>query len=145
MRELYIAFRVGDAEYALPAPSILHLEAYEGATPVPGAAPHVAGLVQMRGRLVTVVDVRARFGLPPIAHAIDRRVIVVRSNGRIVGLLVDSAREVLQLDPTDFTKPPEVVEHNAAGFVTAVATLPKRLVLLVDVPRVIGEEVRHAH
>lgn len=144
MQELHIAFRVGDAEYALPATLILHLDAYEGATPVPGSAPYVAGLVQVRGRLVPVVDLRARFGLPAIEHALDRRVIVVQCGGRVAGLLVDSAREVLRLDPATFTKPPEIVEHNAAGFVTAVATLPKRLVLLVDVPRVIGEEVGHA-
>jgi chemotaxis signal transduction protein len=55
---------------------------------------------------------------------------------------VDSAREVLQLDPASFEKPPEMIEQNP-GFVTAIAMAAKRLFLLIDVPRIIGEELTH--
>lgn len=142
---LHVAFKLGNATYALPAPEVLHLESYDGATHVPGAPPYVAGLMQIRNRLVPVVDLRARFGLPPIEHAaersIDRRVIVVQSGTRVAGLLVDSAREVLQLDETAFEKPPELIEDQANGFVRSVATTNKRMFLLVDIARVIGEDL----
>jgi purine-binding chemotaxis protein CheW len=142
MTTLHVSFRVGTADYVLPAAQVLHLESYELATRVPGAPAYVAGLVQVRGRVVPVVDLRARFGLPPTEHTIDHRVIVVQVGARVAGLLVDSAREVLQLDATSFEKPPEMIEGS--GFVTAVATVTKRMFLLIDVPRVIGEELTHA-
>jgi purine-binding chemotaxis protein CheW len=144
MTALHVTFRVGTAEYVVPAAQVLHLESYETATRVPGAPDYVAGLVQVRGRVVPVVDLRVRFGLPPIEHSIDRRVIVVQVGARVAGLLVDSAREVLHLDAASFHAPPEVIAQQGAVFVRAVATLTKRLFLLVDVPRVIGEELTHA-
>jgi purine-binding chemotaxis protein CheW len=141
---LHVTFRVGTADYALPAAQVLHLESYETATHVPGAPDYVAGLMQVRGRVVPVVDLRTRFGLPPIAHTIDHRVVIVQVGTRVAGLLVDSAREVLQLDETRFEQPPALLERQSAGFVTAVATVARRLFLLIDVPRIIGEELTHA-
>ena len=140
---LHVTFRVGSASYALPASQVLHLESYETATHVPGAPAYVAGLVQVRGRLVPVVDLRARFGLPPVEHSLDRRVVVVQSGTRIAGLLVDSAREVVQIDEAAYERPPEIIERQASGFVNGVATAAQRLFLLVDVPRIIGEELSH--
>ncbi|HEX4423036.1 MAG TPA: chemotaxis protein CheW [Kofleriaceae bacterium] len=139
---LHVTFRVGNARYVVPAAEVLHLESYETATHVPGAPAYVAGLVQVRGRLVPVVDLRIRFGLPAIEHTIDRRVVVVQAGTRVAGLLVDSAREVLQIDDAAFEHPPELVERQTAGFVKAVATVAKRLFLLIDIPRVLGEELR---
>ncbi len=143
MTTLHVTFRVGSADYALPAAQVLHLESYETATHVPGAPDYVAGLVQVRGRVIPVVDLRARFGLPPIPRTIDHRVVVVQVGTRVAGLLVDSAREVLRLDEASFERPPDIIERQSAGFVTAVATVTKRLFLLIDVPRIIGEELTH--
>ena len=70
------------------------MESFAGATPVPGAPPYVAGLVQVRGRVVPVVDLRARFGLPAAEPTLDTRIVVAQHGERTVGLLVDSAREV---------------------------------------------------
>ena len=140
MSSLHVTFRVGTADYALPAATVLHLESFVSATHVPGAPAYVAGLVQVRGRLVPVVDLRTRFGLAPIEHSIDRRVVVVQVGTRVAGLLVDSAREVLQIDEAKFEKPPEMIDQQTAGFVKAVATIAQRMLLLIDVPRVIGEE-----
>lgn len=137
---LHVACRVGTAEYALPASLVLHLESFEHATRVPGAPPFVAGVVHVRSRVVPVVDLRVRFGLPPVERTSDHRVIVVSIGTRVAGLLVDSAKEVLQIDEAAFEKPPELVEH-AGGFVTGIATVAKRMFLRVDVPRIIGEEV----
>lgn len=139
--DLHVTFRVGTADYALPAAQVLHLESYQTATHVPGAPAYVAGIVQVRGRLVPVVDLRTRFGLGPIEHSIDRRVVVVQVGKRIAGLLVDSAREVVHIAHSAFEKPPEIFDQESAGFIKGVATIAKRLFLLVDVPRVIGEEV----
>ncbi len=145
MSKLHVAFKVGSAEYIVSAEHVLHLESFTEATYVPGAPSFVAGLVQVRGRLVPVVDLRTRFGLPPAERTLDSRVIVVRIGTRVAGMLVDSARDVFRLDEATFEPPPDLIAAQAAGFVSAVATIPpQRLLLVIDVPRVIGEEVSHA-
>lgn len=141
--KLHVAFKVGAAEYIVPADQVLHLETFTEATRVPGAPAFVAGLVQSRGKLVPVVDMRSRFGLEPAERSLDNRVIVVRIGSRTAGLLVDSARDVLRLDETAFEEPPEMVKDQANGFVSGVTTVANRLLLVVDVPRVIGEEISH--
>jgi purine-binding chemotaxis protein CheW len=145
VNKLHVAFKVGSAEYVVSAEHVLHLESFNEATHVPGAPAFVAGLVQVRGRLVPVVDMRTRFGLPPTERTLDNRVIVVKIGARIAGMLVDSARDVLRLDDESFEPPPDLIATGASGFVSAVATMPpQRLLLVIDVPRVIGEEVSHA-
>ena len=141
MTSLHVTFRVGTAEYVVPAAQVLHLESFEAATHVPGAPPYVAGLVQVRGRVVPVIDLRKRFGLSPTDHALAHRVVVVQLGARIVGLLVDSAREVIQLDEATFQDAPELIKEQASGFVTGIASVRDRLFLIVDVPRVIGQEL----
>ncbi|NOJ81048.1 chemotaxis protein CheW [Myxococcus xanthus] len=140
MSVLHVVFKVDGAEYVLPAADVLQMESFTGATPVPGAAPHVAGLVQVRGRVIPVVDARLRFGLPPVERTLDSRVVVAQLGGRVVGLVVDSAREVLKLEPQQLKPPPPLVVEGARGFVKAVAQVGPRLVMLIDFPRVIGEE-----
>ncbi|NVJ10418.1 purine-binding chemotaxis protein CheW [Myxococcus sp. AM001] len=140
MSVLHVVFKVDGAEYVLPAADVLQMESFAGATPVPGAAPHVAGLVQVRGRVIPVVDARLRFGLPPVERTLDSRVVVAQLGNRVVGLVVDSAREVLKLDLQQLKPPPPLVVEGARGFVKAVAQVGPRLVMLIDFPRVIGEE-----
>lgn len=149
MSTLHVSFRLGPTEFVVPASQVLHLESFDRATPIPGAETYVAGLVQVRGRLVPVVDLRIRFGIAGSAEGIDRRVIVVQVGARVAGLLVDSAREVVKIDPAAFQPPPDLVEQQAPGFVKAVASLASRLVLLIDISRAIGatgpnEELTHA-
>jgi purine-binding chemotaxis protein CheW len=141
MSSLHVTFRVGTAEYAIPASQVLHLESFETATQVPGAPPYVVGLVQVRGRVVPVVDLRKRFGLPPAEHELAHRVVVVQLGARVAGLLVDSAREVMQLDESKFRDAPELIKQQATGFVTGIVTVRDRMFLIVDVSRVIGQEV----
>jgi purine-binding chemotaxis protein CheW len=137
---LHVLFRVGDSDYVLPASDVLQMESFRGATAVPGAASYVAGLVQVRGRVVPVVDLRARFGLPPVEPTLDTRVVVVQREERTIGLLVDSAREVLQIEPDALKAPPEVLRHDGQSFIKAVAKAGERLVMLIDFAKVIGEE-----
>jgi purine-binding chemotaxis protein CheW len=140
MSALHVVFKVAGAEYAISASEVVQMESFTGATPVPGAPQHVAGLVQVRGRVVPVVDARSRFGAPPAQRTLDSRVVVGQVGTRTVGLLVDSAREVVKLAPEQLQPPPRLVAEQAKGFVKAVAQVGTRLLMLIDFPRVIGEE-----
>jgi purine-binding chemotaxis protein CheW len=136
---LHVLFKVDDAEYVVPAADVLQMESFTSATKVPGAPPYVKGLVHIRGRVVPLVDMRARFGLPPVEVTLDTRIIVLDQGGRTVGLLVDSAREVVRIAPGGVEHPPDVL-GGSQGFVEAVAKIGPRLLMLLDLKRVIGEE-----
>ena len=141
MSTLHVVFRVGDAEYVLPASDVLQMESFTTATAIPGAAPYVAGLVQIRGRVIPVIDLRARFGLPEVARTLDSRVIVVQAGERVIGLLVDAAREVMKIGDDQFRPPPEVIAKQSAGFVQSIAQQGPRLVMRVDFEKVIGHDM----
>ena len=143
MSELHVLCRVADADYVLPAADVLQMESFAGATKVPGAATQVAGLVQIRGRVVPVLDLRVLFGFQPIEPTIASRVVVMNHGERTIGLLVDSAREVLKIPAADFQPPPAVVAQQTDGMVKAVAQVGPRLLMLIDVTKVIGEEQAH--
>jgi purine-binding chemotaxis protein CheW len=143
MSELHVLCKIGDAEYVLPAADVLQMESYVGATKVPGAGEQVAGLVQIRGRVVPVLDMRIVFGLPAVTPTLDSRVVVMKRGERTVGLLVDSAREVLKIPAGDFQPPPPVVTQQTDGLVKGVVQAGKRLLMLIDFTKVIGEEHEH--
>jgi purine-binding chemotaxis protein CheW len=143
--ELHVLCRVADADYVLPALDVLQMESFSSATKVPGAAAHVTGLMQIRGRVVPVVDLRVVFGFETIAPTIDSRVVVMKHGDRTVALLVDCAREVLKIPAADFQSPPPVVVQQTDGLVKAVAQSGTRLLMLIDFAKVIGEEADHGN
>jgi purine-binding chemotaxis protein CheW len=137
---LYVLFKVDEAVYALAADVVTQMESYRGATVVPGAPAFVAGIIQLRGRVVPVIDLRRRFGLPAREVTAESRVVVGERNERLVALAADSAREVVRMAPSQLKPPPRLFDEGAKGFVKAVAQLGDRTVMVLDFGRVIGEE-----
>jgi purine-binding chemotaxis protein CheW len=144
MNSLFVMFKVGNADYVIPASSVLELESFTSATEVPGAPPYLRGLLNVRGRVVPAIDLRLRFGLPSQEPTLDTRVVVGQVGSRVVGLVVDAAREVVSISSEAFRPPPAVIAEQTQGFVQSIAEAGKRLVMLLDFPKVIGEESAHA-
>ena len=140
---LHVVFKVAGADYALAASDVLHMESFTGATRVPGTPPHVVGLMQSRRRVIPIIDMRLRFGLPRVEPTLDSRVVVVQNGSRAVGLLADSAREVIQLSEDQLQAPPEILVRESHDFVRSIAQAGTRLLMLIDFKKVIGEEKLH--
>jgi purine-binding chemotaxis protein CheW len=138
---LHVVFKVGGGEYLLPTETVVQIESFTGATLVPGASAFVAGIVQIRGRVVPVIDMRRRFGQAAAEPTLDSRIVVGQRGERVVGLLVDAAREVLKVPPKELKPPPRLLEDQSGGFIKAVAQVGPRLLMLVDFAKVIGEEI----
>ena len=138
---LHVVFKVGGSEYLLPTETVVQIESFTGATIVPGAPEFVAGIVQIRGRVVPVIDMRRRFQQPAAEPTLDSRIVVGQRGERLVGLLVDAAREVLKVPPSELKPPPRLLEDQSGGFIKAVAQVGPRLLLLIDFAKVIGEEI----
>jgi purine-binding chemotaxis protein CheW len=141
MSDLYVVFRVAEAEYALSAAQVLQLESFSGVTAVPGTLPHVIGIVQVRGRIVPVIDLRLLFGQPPVEATLDNRIIVVEVGTRTIGLRVDVSREVIKLDPEQVHPTPPLVAEQSRGFVLGVVRVGSRLLMLFDLAKVLGEDL----
>ena len=140
MTSLYVLFTVAQSHYVLDAADVLMMESFTGATQVPGSPAHLAGIVQIRGKVLPVIDLRVRFGMDPQPPTLDSRVVVVRSAQRAVALLADRAREVVKIETGQFREAPDLGADPGQGFVKSVARAGERLVMLLDVPKVIGED-----
>lgn len=140
---LYVVMEVAQSLYLVRGSDVRELETFEGATPVPAAPEFVVGVVQVRGRVVPVVDLRRRFGEPAVERTLDSRLVVLESGDRSVGLLADRARELLRLEDAQIKPPPRMLAEQAHGFVKGLVEIGKRIYLLLDLERIIGEEQDH--
>ena len=129
----YILCEVHGATYALPSDDIEQLDMVGQLTPVPNAPPHVDGVVSVRGQVIPAMSLRARFGFPRVAYDVRSRLIVVRSGGRKVGLIADSAREFAAIDGGQIQPPPDGMAGISGQYLQGIAHLGERLVLVLDV------------
>ena len=135
----YILFTVAGTTYALPSGEVRHMEMLEGVTRVPNAPTFVDGVVFSRGQVVPVVNLRARFGFERAAYDLRTRLIVVQAAGRVIGLVVDSAREFVNIPPESIQPPHEALAGMSGRYVEGVASLgDRRLVLTLDLSRILN-------
>jgi purine-binding chemotaxis protein CheW len=140
---LHVICQIDGAAYAIPAEDVLQMESFETSTPVPGAPAFVKGLTQVRQQIVPVIDTRVRFGLTPTLVTSDSRLVVLKLGKRLVGLLVESAREVLMIAPDSFAPAPEMAARQATAFIKAIANTKGKVILLIDSLKVAGEDSSH--
>jgi len=135
----YILFTVAGTTYALPSGEVRHMEMLEGVTRVPNAPTFIDGVVFSRGQVVPVVNLRARFGFERAAYDLRTRLVVVQAAGRVIGLVVDSAREFVNIPPGSIQPPHEALAGMSGRYVEGVASLgDKRLVLTLDLSRILN-------
>ncbi len=136
-----VVFKLADEYYGLSIAVVDSIIKIQGITIVPHAHPYVEGVTNLRGTVLPVVDLRTRFGLPRIDTTRDTRIMVVESDGSMVGLVVDAVTEVLRV-PAKIIEPPSMfVVALDAAFITGIAKLNERLITLIDLDKIfIGQE-----
>lgn len=134
----YILFTVAGTSYALPSQDVAHVEMVEQITRVPNAPPFVDGVVFSRGQIVPAINLRARFGFDRAPLDVSSRLLVVRTRGRSVGLLVDACREFMNVPPSAIHPPGEALSGLSAQYVDGVATVNNRLIVLLGLDRLLG-------
>lgn len=138
-----VTFRLDREEFAL---SILHVQEINRLMPitrVPHSPPFVEGVINLRGRILPVVDLRLRFGLEPSARGPQSRIVVAEVRQRIVGLIVDQVRQVLRVDRARIEPAPDLTAHAANSCIQAIARLDDRLLILLDLARLFdADELR---
>ncbi len=139
-----VTFRVGGEEFGLDVFSVHEILRYEPPTPMPGAPAFVDGVLDVRGTLVPVVDLRRRFEVGELRYDEDTRIVLVDFGGERLGLVVDEVREVLRVPETAVAPPPSFVRGLAAEFLRGIVKLGDRLVVLVDLDRILSSQERIA-
>jgi methyl-accepting chemotaxis protein len=107
-------------------------------TAVPDAPDYVEGVINLRGRIIPVIDLRKRFREPGIAAHKRNRILVAELEGRLVGLIVDAANEVLKIAPSEIEPPPELLRENDLSYVTGLGKRAGKLIILVDVEKILS-------
>ena len=133
----YVTAVVGGELIGLPILRVQDVFMPEGVTRVPLAPPEVAGVINLRGRLVTLIDLRCRFGMPPRAEGAAAMAIGVESGSESYGLMIDAIGEVLRLSDADREPNPVNLDPGLATISSGIHRLDGRLLMVIDVERVL--------
>ncbi len=131
--DTFILFDLAGTTYGIRSRYVQQMEMLEHVTPVPNAPPFVEGVVFSRGQVIPAVSLRARFGLEKAPYDLRTRLIVVQVGSRVVGLIVDSAREFLSIPEEAIQPPPEAISDTSGRFLEGIAMLGSRMVLVLNV------------
>jgi len=138
-----ISFSVGAEEYGLELLRVKEVIRMRQITWLPKAPPCVKGIINLRGEVIPIVDLRERFGLQAQEQSAMTRVIVVEVEDRPVGMVVDSASQVVRIPSDQFDPPPTVMGEESRDFITAVGKTGEKLIIMIDVDRILStEEIR---
>lgn len=132
-----VTCRLAREEFAVDILSVQEINRMVEITRVPKAPPFVEGVINLRGRIIPVLDLRRRFGVPDAARTARSRIVVVNVRGRVVGLIVDSVTEVLRIPRATVEPPPSLGASTGAEFVQGVGRINDRLLTLLDLNRLL--------
>jgi purine-binding chemotaxis protein CheW len=138
-RELHIVgFQVGRETYGVPITSLHEIVRVPDITAVPDAPDYLEGVINLRGKIVSVMDLRKRFGEKQVALKKRNRILVVEHSGRLAGLIVDSASEVLKIPADAVEPPPAAFQDGGLNCVTGLGKVGGRLVVLLDMNKLLA-------
>jgi purine-binding chemotaxis protein CheW len=132
-----VGFRVGRETYGVPITSLHEIVRVPEITAVPDAPEYMEGVINLRGKIVSVIDLRKRFGEKKATASKRNRILVVEHKGRLSGLIVDAASEVLKIPAADIEASPTALEEGGLNCVTGLGKYKGRLIVLLDTARLL--------
>lgn len=130
-----VSFEVGEEEYAVPILSVQEINRMMQITRVPQSPAFVEGVINLRGKIIPVIDLRKRFGLTELENSDDVRIIVVEIASRVIGFTVDRVNEVLRINANIVEPPPAMVTGMDTDYVQGVGKLDDRLLILLHLEK----------
>jgi purine-binding chemotaxis protein CheW len=141
--ERFLNFSLGEEEYAIPLLSVKEVIALPDITPVPFTPAHFLGIMNLRGQVISVIDLRQKFGIKPKSNT-ETAVIICDLNPTCLGIVVDSVNSVLSPQASEISEKPEIQSSKNTDYIQGVYRQDKRLVLLLDVTKTLDMEDRKA-
>lgn len=129
----YVIFRLGTEEFGFDVTNVREIQGIDRITAVHGSAGYVEGVMNLRGKLVTVINMRSRFGMPPSEEPVSERIVVIDATDAPVGFIVDEVTEVLHISTDSIEKmPAHIASRIESEYVLGIAKKDERLITLLD-------------
>jgi len=135
-----VTFHIGDEEFGVDILNIQGINRMVEVTKVPNAPDYVEGIINLRGKVIPIIDLRKRLGMVEKEYDKNTRFIVVEMKDKVIGFIVDSVNEVLRINKGITEPPPPMVSGIDSDFITAVGKLEDRLLILLDIERILSSE-----
>lgn len=137
----FVIFRLGEEEYGISILTVKEITEYKKTTKVPNTPDFINGIINLRGSIIPVIDLKKRFGLECEEINSSNRVIIANVDEKQVGFIVDEASQVISLDNKDIEKPPEIVSGIDRKYVIGVGKLSdEKIIILLDLAKLFSDE-----
>lgn len=136
----WVTFKLQEETYGINVMQVQEVLRYTEIAPVPGSPEYVLGIINLRGNVVTVIDTRARFGLPGGEVTDSSRIVIIEAEKQVIGILVDSVAEVVYLKQSDIDIAPNVGTDESARFIQGVSNREGELLILVDLNKLLSDD-----
>jgi len=133
-----VSFRLGEEEYGVDIMTVQEIILLGCITQVPEVPDHVLGVINLRGNVIPILNLRRRFGMPDQEPEDETRIVVMNLNGRTVGVVVDGVSEVLRLSLDDISPPPQSLSGVGKEYIDGLAHNGDRLLILLNMARLLG-------
>src|SRR6266404_9025816 len=134
-----VGFKIGKETFGVRIGLVHEIVRVPEITAVPDAPDYIEGVINLRGKIVSIIDLRKRFGEKEINRSKKNRILVAEVEGKLVGLVVDAASEVLKMPAGDIEDPPNVFEEGELNYVTGVGKLKDRLIILIELTKILQQ------
>ena len=135
-----VTFNISHEEFGVDILKVQEIIRTMEITKVPRSPEFVEGVINLRGKVIPIIDLRKKFGMDPREHDRQTRIIVIELNGMIVGFVVDSVSEVLRIPAGTVEPPPSLVSGIDSEYISGVGKLADRLLILIDLDRLLSSE-----
>jgi len=137
----YLTFRLGEEEYGIDILRVQEIRGYDPVTRIANAPDFVKGVINLRGNIVPIIDMRIRLQLGAVAYDAMTVVIILTVGGRVVGMVVDSVSDVLALQAEQVRAAPEFSGAFDTRYITGLGALEDRMLILIDIEALIREDI----
>ncbi|ACR11840.1 chemotaxis protein CheW [Teredinibacter turnerae] len=136
----WVTFKLAGETYGVNVMQVQEVLRYSEIAPVPGAPSYVIGIINLRGNVVTVIDTRERFALPPGEITDNTRIVIIEADSHVVGILVDSVAEVVYLRQSEIETAPNVGNEESAKFIQGVCHKNNELLILIELDKLLTDD-----
>jgi purine-binding chemotaxis protein CheW len=136
----YLTFVLGDESYGIEILKVQEIRGYDAVTKIANTPDFIKGVVNLRGLIVPIVDLRIKFGLGKIEYDEFTVVIILNLHGRIVGIVVDGVSDVMGLQQNQMRAVPDIVASIDTRYITGLATVEEKMFILVDIEQLMNSQ-----
>lgn len=138
--EQFLTFRLDGLDYGIPIMQVQEIRGWTKVTPLPNSPRYIKGVLNLRGTIVPIVDLRLRFNLEETEYDAVTVIVVVNVGGRLAGLVVDAVSDVISLSPDQRRTPPEFEGQANRQFVQGLTQVEEKLLVLIDVDKLVNHD-----